>query len=503
MVQLKKSAGRIQSSKAEQASPSWQGKTIFFEKKKQKTSIGCRGTSARHSFLEDRERARHTLKGPPILLDLSRLVSRASRPTPTGIDRIEIAYAEHLMARTDCKLGFVAVNVAGEMAAIRPSYARLLVDTLAQCWRAPSATGRVARRIGLLARMSALLPGSGLMNAWRRHGGSAGGAKRRPVYLLVSHQNLHRKALFARFKARTGAAFVMFVHDLIPMDYPEYARPGQAERHRLRIETICDLADGVIVNSQATAESLAPFLARRGRNTPVLVAHPGAEFAGPHGSFQNPRPPRDGVAAPYFVCIGTIEPRKNHLLLLHLWRELARSGDPVKPRLVIIGRRGWENENIVDLIERCDAIKPLIEEQADLPDDALRPLLAGACALLCPAFVEGYGLPIAEALAIGVPVICSDLPVFREVGRTVPDFIDPLDGPAWLAAIRAYAAPNSQQRAAQLARLRGWQAPRWDAHMDAVLALLDWVSGGGMINPRDRPAPLQAVRPLADEVTAC
>jgi len=102
-----------------------------------------------------------------------------------------------------------------------------------------------------------------------------------------------------------------------------------------------------------------------------------------------------------------------------------------------------------------------------------------------------------------VPVICSDLPVFREVGRTVPDFIDPLDGPAWLAAIRAYAAPNSQQRAAQLARLRGWQAPRWDAHMDAVLALLERVSGGGMINPRDRPAPLQAVRPLADEVTAC
>jgi hypothetical protein len=76
------------------------------------------------------------LKGAPILLDVSRLLSRASRPTPTGIDRIEMAYAEHLMARSDRKLAFVAVNAAGEMSAIRSGYARLMVDTLAQCWRA-------------------------------------------------------------------------------------------------------------------------------------------------------------------------------------------------------------------------------------------------------------------------------------------------------------------------------------------------------------------------------
>jgi hypothetical protein len=232
------------------------------------------------------------LKGAPILLDVSRLLSRASRPTPTGIDRIEMAYAEHLMARSDRKLAFVAVNAAGEMSAIRSGYARLMVDTLAQCWRAPHPSGKVARRAGMLVRMSALLPDTGLLQALRKdrlwgesrrrelHG-------RRPVYLLVSHQNLHRKAILARFKARSGAAFVFFVHDLIPIDYPEYARPGHAERHVRRIETVCDLADGIVVNSQSTAISLAPYLARRGRPIRLLVAHPGAEFAAsPAGRWQ-------------------------------------------------------------------------------------------------------------------------------------------------------------------------------------------------------------------------
>ncbi len=413
---------------------------------------------------------------PPILLDLSRLVSRASRPTPTGIDRIELAYAEHLIARAGDRLGFVAMNAAGDIAPLRARYSRLLVDALGRCWRDPDESGHAARRLGILARLSGLMPGQQLLPPGAR------GGTRRPVYLLVSHQNLHRASRLARFKARSGAAFVVFVHDLIPVDYPEYARPGQAERHRQRIETIVALADGVVVNSQATADSLAPYLDRTGRHVPVVVAHPGAEFAARRPPLRTvPGATAEAVAVPpYFVCIGTIEPRKNHLLLLHLWRHLALRRDPATPRLVLIGQRGWENENIVDIIDRCAALHGLLEEHNTLPDRALRPLLAGARALLCPAFVEGYGLPIAEALSLGVPVICSDIPAFREVGRDVPDFLDPLDGLGWLQAIRDYGT-DSSRRAAQLARLPGWQPPRWEPHIDAVIDLIDQVAPEGTV----------------------
>jgi glycosyltransferase involved in cell wall biosynthesis len=403
--------------------------------------------------------------GGPILLDLSRLVSRASRPTPTGIDRIELAYAEHLIANAGDRLGFVGMNAAGDLAPLQPRYARLLVHTLAKCWRDPGETGQTARRIGFLAQFSGLLPGRALLSAsMRKHAD-------RSVYLLVSHQNLHRRSMLTQFKARSGAACVFFVHDLIPIDYPEYGKPGQAERHRQRIGTIAALADGLIVNSQDTADSLQSHVAEAGRRIPMLVSHPGAEF---HAAPETTKP--DDGRPPYFVCIGTIEPRKNHLLLLHVWRHLARSTDAIKPRLILIGQRGWENENIIDLIDRCSAIKDLIEERPSMPDRDMQPLLAGASALLCPAFVEGYGLPIAEALALRVPVICSDIPVFHEVGRAAPEYLDPLDGLGWLEAVRNYATPGSPRRAAQVERLEGWAAPRWESHMQGVLALLDQVS---------------------------
>ena len=403
---------------------------------------------------------------PPVLLDLSRLISRADNRTPTGMDRIELAYAEHLMARGGPRLGFVAM-AAGGIAPVHRRFARLLVDTLGHCWRDLEQTGRTARRIGMLTQMSGLLPGQALLPARVRNEG-------RPVFLSLSHQNLHRGARFAQFKQRSGAAFVFYVHDLIPIDYPEYVRPGHDARHAERMATVCTLANGVIVNSQATADSLAPLLRRAGRDVPVLVAFPGAEFAQPQqdGRPPNPRP----ADPPYFVCIGTIEPRKNHLLLLNAWRRLAAGPNP--PRLVLVGRRGWENENVVDMIERCPSIRPLVEEHGSMPDSVLHPTLAGARALLCPTFAEGYGMPIAEALALGVPVLCSDIPAHHEAGGTAPEFLDPLDGPAWINAIRDYAEPGSLRRATQLERMRDWRPPSWEAHFDAVVAMLDRVSAG-------------------------
>lgn len=173
-------------------------------------------------------------------------------------------------------------------------------------------------------------------------------------------------------------------------------------------------------------------------------------------------------------CLGTIEPRKNHLLLLHAWRALAERAPAVShPRLVLVGRRGWENENVVDLLDRCEALTGLVIEAGRVGDVRLAELLAGARAVLMPSFAEGFGLPVAEALAAGVPVIASDIAVLRETGGTVPDYLDPLDGPGWLRAIADHARPDSPMRAAQLARMQGWQAPGWDAHFAQVLPFLD------------------------------
>jgi glycosyltransferase involved in cell wall biosynthesis len=185
---------------------------------------------------------------------------------------------------------------------------------------------------------------------------------------------------------------------------------------------------------------------------------------------------------PYFVFLGTIEPRKNHLLLLNVWRRLVeetKDGNAPIPKLVLIGRRGWENENIVDMLDRCPALKDHVIEASRLPDPDAQDLMRQACALVLPSFVEGFGLPIAEALEMGVPVLCSDIPAHREVGGAVPEFIDPLDGPGWLRAIRDYAAPGSWRRRAQVKRMAEWSRPSWDDHIKAVIETCDLVATKG------------------------
>jgi hypothetical protein len=81
-------------------------------------------------------------------------------------------------------------------------------------------------------------------------------------------------------------------------------------------------------------------------------------------------------------------------------------------------------------------------------------------------------LPIAEALASGVPVICSDIPAFREVGRDVPEYLDPLNLPAWSDVVLDYCRPDSSMRAAQMQRLTQWRAPCWSDHFAVVEQLL-------------------------------
>jgi glycosyltransferase involved in cell wall biosynthesis len=229
--------------------------------------------------------------------------------------------------------------------------------------------------------------------------------------------------------------------------------------------TMVSLSDGIIANSKATLDALAPWIERAGRRPETVVAHLGTEI---ELSVEPHRADR-----PYFVCVGTIEPRKNHLLLLHLWRAMVeRHGADAVPKLVLIGRRGWENEQVIDLLERCPALRNVVEEHAGLPDRTVQGMIAGARGLLLPSFAEGYGMPVTEALALKVPVLCSDLPALREAGGDVPLFLDPLDGPGWQRAIDDLTAPDSAARQAQAKRLVDWHAPTWPQHIAIALDLL-------------------------------
>ena len=393
-----------------------------------------------------------------VILDLSRTLSRATHPVPTGIDRVEMAYGRYLVEHEAASLSFAACHPIGRVGRLPFAATVSMLDDVQARWAgeadAPD-TAAIARTTHVL-RHGLLLRGDVPTGSrWRaRH--------KQCAYLLMSHHHLDRPAIVDAAARRRDAALIVLVHDLIPLEFREYARPNEPARHARRMQTVAQLADGIVVNSDATGQALRPWLQRAGRDVPVLTAPLGADLP---RRTDGPVP----KAHPYFVMIGTIEPRKNHLLLLHLWRWLAAELGPAAPHLVLIGRRGWENEQIVDLIERCDALQPVLAEHGDLSDAQTQAWVRGARAVLLPSFAEGYGLPVAEALAQGVPVLCSDLPALREVGGTVPEYFDPLDGLGWRRAVLDYAAPNSPRRRAQIDRLAGWTPPSWDHHVSAAI----------------------------------
>jgi len=382
---------------------------------------------------------------------------------PTGIERVERAYAQHFAANAFDRLGFVAMTSWGRFGPLPKPRAINLVEALAKLWRGDGTQPEMSattRRIGRRLQLDLLRRGEGGLYAQARRLGAA------PVYLLVSHHHLNKPGVLARFKARTNSKFVILVHDLIPIAHPEYAKPGQAAVHHSRMETVARLADAVIVNSEATRRELLAFFERVGRAPPIFAIPLGIDAP------VLPEAEAGNGGDPYFVCLGTIEPRKNHLLLLNLWRRLVNEYGVAAPRLVLIGRRGWENENVIDMIERCTAIGGRIEEHGALSDTAVARHLRGARALLLPSFAEGYGLPVAEALAAGVPAIVSDIAAVREVGGAVPEYLDPLDGAGWKDLILDYTKPDSLRRRAQLARMSSWRLPRWEDHFKAVDALI-------------------------------
>jgi glycosyltransferase involved in cell wall biosynthesis len=380
----------------------------------------------------------------PLLFDVSRLIWRrwAGR-LPTGIDRVCLAYLARYRAEAQA-----VVHGRGVRRILGKSASDRLFDVLA------ASEPRFRQEfVRLLPKL--LSPSS---TSWSGKG---------RLYLNVGHTGLEEQGLVDWIRA-ADVLPIFLVHDLIPITHPEYCRAGEALRHTERIRNMLATAAGVVANSRATLESLAEFAAREQLPMPEAVA----ALLGVEVWRGEDEEPAAEPERPTFVMLGTIEARKNHLLLLQVWTRLARQLGPRTPRLLIIGQRGWECEQVVDLLERCQPLQGHVFEVGRCSDADLHQHLRTARALLFPSLVEGFGLPLIEALGLGTPVIASDLPVFREISPGIPTYLDPLDGPAWERTILAYADGGSTARGEQLLRLANYQPPSWNDHFAVVN---DWL----------------------------
>jgi glycosyltransferase involved in cell wall biosynthesis len=383
-----------------------------------------------------------------VVIDATRLVWRGLRgQIPTGIERASLAYVEHYQEEAQALLVWHCFAFL-----LSPGAARRL-------WRLLLTPGGPPRARLALTVLWGAIAGLGSFHRVRGH-----------ILLNTGHLGLEGR-LYRLVLRHHRFRPVFFIHDLIPITHPEYFPPGDRDRHAIRIRTALEQGAALIANSRATLKELT------GHAAAIRVAVPYAVTAPLASGLKRAAPGEPPLAGPYFVILGNIEPRKNHLLLLQVWRQLVERFGADVPKLLVIGQRGWECENVLDLLERCEPLKGFVIEHSRCADSELHDYLHHARALLYPSFAEGYGMPVIEALTLGVPVVASDLPTFREVGGEVPEYIDPLDGRCWAEVVMDYAKPNSVLRAAQLERLRGFREPTWPEHFAIIDELLGRLNG--------------------------
>ncbi|AEW06767.1 glycosyl transferase group 1 [Sulfobacillus acidophilus DSM 10332] len=209
---------------------------------------------------------------------------------------------------------------------------------------------------------------------------------------------------------------VVTVHDLVAFLYPQFFEKQRALLKRVLMGRSVSRADCIIVPSRATKEDLIQVLRVPPERIRII----------PHGVKHRGTPRPDPlVPPPYFLAVGTVEPRKNFIGLLRGYRELAALHSDVPP-LVIAGRMGWMYEETLATVSRL-GLDRQVTFLRYVSEDDLATLYRHALAFVYPSFYEGFGLPVLEAMAYGLPVITTRRGGLAEVAEEVAWFTEPHD----------------------------------------------------------------------------
>jgi glycosyltransferase involved in cell wall biosynthesis len=217
---------------------------------------------------------------------------------------------------------------------------------------------------------------------------------------------------------------IMLVYDIIAATYDNVFKPVYAENFTQCLSYLAEKLDGIITISRSALKDIKSY---NGKIAPDLLYdffYLGADFAVSakiSGKIRN-NISELFVDSPVYLMVGTIEPRKNHSYVLDAFEVLWRTGSPV--RLCIIGREGWMCNEVLKKMKESPYWGSSLYYFSDLNDDELEYCYERGKALVIASKVEGFGLPLVEAMHYGKPVFASDIPVFREIGEDYPIYFD-------------------------------------------------------------------------------
>lgn len=282
---------------------------------------------------------------------------------------------------------------------------------------------------------------------------------------------LKRSYLLPILKAQ-GARIVAHVYDIISITHPQYCLERGVYNFMDFIGAHLQYADEIIVNAQATVDELDKLTKRIGCKLPPCYVVPlGADFREKkeiNASDMDEKLVKAVKDNPYILMVGTIEPRKNHKLLLAAYEHgLKKLGY----NIIFAGYMGWNMEEFAEQLHAHPDFGTRVYHFESLNDDAISYLYQNAKFLAFCSYTEGFGLPIIEAIQRGTPVIAADVPVLREVGGDYCVWFEQ-DNVEELCAIVKKFESDHMMYTMRLKYLEKYDVTTWEKSMKEILEYL-------------------------------
>ena len=258
---------------------------------------------------------------------------------------------------------------------------------------------------------------------------------------------------FLRRLANSGVKIGALIYDLIPIRHREYCEVSLTEGFTDAVLGVGACLSLAFTISDFVASDYAAFRAENDQPLIPVVSLPLAVE-------RNTRPPAgqpnmqllDELGPSFVMQVGTVEVRKNPRFALEVWRQLIAAGMLNLPKLVYVGRVGWRISDFMAELESTDYLDGNVMIVSGVSDADLAALYERTEFTMFPSFTEGWGLPVGESLALGVPCITSRMASLPEVAGDFGEYIDPYNIRSGVEAVQRLLDP--EYRASQVQRIR-------------------------------------------------